>query len=215
MADFIYRRNVDRRIIDPLVVSGGTGRAYRCIDQYGCSERIPGRHWYPFGNGCTSGHGVCGVGRLAPRSILASATFFFMAMISAYLIRHGIGYLKHLAIIMIGMLFALGLSISGMTLPQKVIGFLDVAGADWDPSLGMVMVASFGTYLLLHRYVLQLPQSLFDTEFHVPSPTGIDAPLLIGAGLFGIGWGIVGFCPGPALTALIYGQVQVWIFSLR
>ncbi len=120
--------------------------------------------------------------------------------------------MKYLAVFAAGLVFALGLGISGMTLPQKVIGFLDFAGGDWDPSLGLVMVSSAGVFLLLHRWVLRRSSPLFDTEFHVPKRTDIDAPLVFGSALFGIGWGMVGFCPGPALTALVSGQTQVWIF---
>lgn len=118
------------------------------------------------------------------------------------------------AVFILGMVFALGLGISGMTLPQKVIGFLDVAGDAWDPSLALVMISSAGTFLILHRWVLQQSRPLFDSKFHLPKVTDIDAPLLIGSALFGIGWGTVGFCPGPALAALVSGQSQVWIFFI-
>ncbi|MGD2054994.1 MAG: YeeE/YedE family protein [Gammaproteobacteria bacterium] len=120
--------------------------------------------------------------------------------------------MKYLAVFAAGLLFALGLGISGMTLPQKVIGFLDFAGARWDPSLALVMIGSAGTFLVLYRLVRQRKSPLFDTEFHIPTNRDIDAPLVIGAALFGIGWGMVGFCPGPALTALLSGQTQAWIF---
>lgn len=120
--------------------------------------------------------------------------------------------IKQLAIFGAGLLFAVGLGISGMTLPQKVIGFLDFAGPAWDPSLALVMVASAGTFFLLHRFVVRRPTPLFDTQFHIPTRNDIDAPLVIGSALFGIGWGMVGFCPGPALTALAAGQSEVWIF---
>ena len=120
--------------------------------------------------------------------------------------------MKYLTVFASGLLFALGLGISGMTLPQKVIGFLDFAGENWDPSLALVMISSAGAFLLLHRLVLRRSSPLFDTEFHVPTNTEIDAPLVVGAALFGIGWGMVGLCPGPALTALVSGQTQVWIF---
>jgi uncharacterized membrane protein YedE/YeeE len=115
------------------------------------------------------------------------------------------------AIFASGVLFALGLGISGVTLPQKIVAFLDFAG-NWDPSVAFVMVGSAGTYLLLHRWVLARSRPLYDTEFHVPSRSDIDASLVVGSALFGIGWGMVGFCPGPALTALVSGQTQVWIF---
>ena len=120
--------------------------------------------------------------------------------------------MKHVAVFAAGLLFALGLGISGMTLPQKVIGFLDFAGDDWDPSLALVMAFSAGVFLLLHRRVLRRPTPLFDTEFHIPDRRDIDAPLVFGSALFGVGWGMVGFCPGPALTALAAGHTQVWIF---
>lgn len=110
-----------------------------------------------------------------------------------------------------GLLFALGLGISGMTLPQKVLAFLDVAGT-WDPSLLLVMVTSAGVYLLLHRRVLRRGAPRYDTDFHLPTRTDIDRRLVTGAALFGIGWGMVGFCPGPALTALVTGHPDVLLF---
>lgn len=120
--------------------------------------------------------------------------------------------MKYVTIFASGLLFALGLGISGMTLPQKVIGFLDFAGDNWDPSLALVMVASAGVYLLLHRSVLKRKTPLFDTEFHVPTRNEIDTPLVVGAALFGIGWGMVGLCPGPALSVLVSGHTETWIF---
>lgn len=120
--------------------------------------------------------------------------------------------MKHLTIFAAGLLFALGLGISGMTLPQKVIGFLDFAGNNWDPSLGLVMVSSAGIFLLLHRFVLRRSAPLFDSKFHVPTGNDIDSPLIVGAALFGIGWGMIGLCPGPALAVLVSGHTEVWIF---
>lgn len=119
--------------------------------------------------------------------------------------------LGYVAVYLSGVLFAVGLGISGMTLPQKVIGFLDFAG-DWDPSLFFVMAGSAGVYLLLHRLVLRLSHPLFDTSFHLPGWQDIDQPLVSGAALFGIGWGLVALCPGPAMTALVTGQTKVLIF---
>lgn len=117
----------------------------------------------------------------------------------------------YLMVFLAGLLFALGLGISGMTLPQKVLGFLDLAG-DWDPSLAMVMLGSAGVYFLLHRWVLKLSHPIFDTSFHIPSRQDIDQPLVAGAALFGIGWGLVGLCPGPAATALVSGSIKALIF---
>jgi uncharacterized protein len=120
--------------------------------------------------------------------------------------------MKHLAVFSAGLLFSLGLGLSGMTLPQKIIAFLDFSADNWDPSLALVMITSAGVYLLLHPLVLRRSSPMFDTEFHVPTRRDLDAPLVAGAALFGIGWGLVGFCPGPALTALVSGNTQVWIF---
>jgi uncharacterized membrane protein YedE/YeeE len=120
---------------------------------------------------------------------------------------------KQGSVFLAGLLFAVGLGVSGMTLPQKVKGFLDVAG-DWDASLALVMVGSAGVYLVLHPLVLKLAHPLFDLSFHLPGRQDIDQPLVIGAALFGVGWGLVGFCPGPALTALVAGSPKVLIFFL-
>jgi len=117
----------------------------------------------------------------------------------------------YILVFLSGTLFALGLGISGMTLPQKVIGFLDVAG-DWDPSLALVMLGSAGVYMVFYRWIQHRSRPLFDTEFHIPTRTDIDQRLLLGAGLFGIGWGLVGLCPGPAMTALVSGHPKALIF---
>lgn len=119
--------------------------------------------------------------------------------------------LGYIAVFFSGLLFALGLGISGMTLPQKVLAFLDIAG-DWDPSLALVMIGSAGIYMVLHRPIVKLSSPLFDTSFHLPTGTDIDPKLVTGAALFGIGWGMVGFCPGPAVTALVSLNDKVLIF---
>ncbi len=120
--------------------------------------------------------------------------------------------LNYFAVFFAGTLFAVGLGVSGMTLPQKVIGFLDFFG-DWDPSLGLVLLSSVSVYLILHRLILKRNKPLFDQQFHVPAPSSkINQSLIIGGMLFGIGWGIVGLCPGPALTALVSGHAEAWIF---
>lgn len=99
-----------------------------------------------------------------------------------------------------GLVFALGLVLGGMTQPSKVVGFLDVTGA-WDPSLALVMGGALGTHALLRRWVMRRPAPLLDTSFHVPSRSDLDARLLAGAAIFGVGWGLGGFCPGPAIVA--------------
>ncbi|WP_201244253.1 DUF6691 family protein [Halochromatium salexigens] len=105
--------------------------------------------------------------------------------------------LGYLVVFLSGTLFAVGLGVSGMTLPQKVIGFLDLGG-HWDPSLAFVMAGSAGVYLLFYRWIKQRSSPLFDTEFHIPTRHDIDQRLLVGAALFGVGWGLVGLCPVPA-----------------
>lgn len=99
-----------------------------------------------------------------------------------------------------GVIFALGLALSGMTQPEKVIGFLDVTGA-WDPSLAFVMVGAIGVHGVLVRLIGKRPRPVFAGEFVTPPSTAVDRRLLLGAALFGLGWGIAGYCPGPALVA--------------
>ena len=111
----------------------------------------------------------------------------------------------------VGALFGLGLAISEMTNPARVIGFLDVSG-NWDPTLGLVMAGALsvsvpGFALALHR---RCP--VVDEQFHLPTRTKIDTPLILGAILFGVGWGLAGFCPGPALAGLASGKPEVALF---
>lgn len=101
-----------------------------------------------------------------------------------------------------GLLFSLGLGISGMTRPVKVLGFLDVTG-DWDPSLALVMVGAIGVHALALRWIFSRGRPLYDARFHLPHRRAIDTPLVLGALLFGVGWGLGGFCPGPALVSLV------------
>lgn len=100
-----------------------------------------------------------------------------------------------------GLVFGLGLVISGMSDPAKVLNFLDIFGA-WDPSLAFVMGGASVTTYIGYRMVWRRPAPLVETAFTLPTNKAIDAPLLTGAAIFGIGWGIGGFCPGPAWTAL-------------
>ncbi len=100
-----------------------------------------------------------------------------------------------------GLIFGIGLVISGMSDPAKVLNFLDVAG-HWDPSLAFVMGGASVTTYIGYRLVWKRPAPLAMPDFDIPQSTAIDRPLLVGAALFGIGWGIGGFCPGPAWTAL-------------
>jgi len=100
-----------------------------------------------------------------------------------------------------GLVFGLGLVISGMSNPAKVLNFLDLAGT-WDPSLAFVMGGASVTAFIGYRLVWRRPAPALDARFDLPATTRIDRPLIAGAVLFGIGWGLGGFCPGPAWTAL-------------
>lgn len=100
-----------------------------------------------------------------------------------------------------GLLFALGLGVSGMTQPQKVIAFLDVTG-DWDPSLLLVMASATLVYFLSYRWITKRSAPLLAEKFSLPAAKHMDARLLAGSAMFGIGWGLSGYCPGPALVAL-------------
>ncbi|MBD9535129.1 YeeE/YedE family protein [Stenotrophomonas sp. STM01] len=106
-----------------------------------------------------------------------------------------------LAALLSGALFGLGLAVSGMTDPQRILGFLDVSG-DFDPALLFVLGGAVLTTLVLFRFVLRRPAPVLAERFQIPALKQIDRPLLLGAALFGIGWGLAGYCPGPALVGL-------------
>lgn len=112
-----------------------------------------------------------------------------------------------------GILFGAGLVVSGMTQPRKVIGFLDVFG-HWDASLLLVMAAAIGVHAPLHRLVNRRTQPLFAARFDLPTRRALDARLLLGAAVFGIGWGLSGYCPGPSIVALASGRAGVVLFVL-
>lgn len=112
---------------------------------------------------------------------------------------------------LLGALFAVGLGVSGMTQPAKVIGFLDLFGA-WDPTLAFVMGSAVLVNFIGFRLVLGRPHPLFAGRFDLPTRTRIDTPLVAGAAIFGIGWGLGGFCPGPAIAALASGSLDVALF---
>ncbi|MFO0658622.1 MAG: YeeE/YedE family protein [Polyangiaceae bacterium] len=110
-----------------------------------------------------------------------------------------------------GLLFGVGLAIAGMTSPEKVLGFLDFAGS-WDASLAFVMAAAIAVHLPLSALIRRRSSPLFDTRFHVPSSRTIDRPLVLGSALFGVGWGLAGVCPGPALVDLATGATPIVVF---
>jgi hypothetical protein len=110
-----------------------------------------------------------------------------------------------------GVLFAVGLAVSGMTQPAKVIGFLDITGA-WDPSLAFVMIGAIGVHFVARRLILRRSAPLGAPAFDEPKLKKIDAPLVVGAVIFGIGWGISGYCPGPAIVTLGTGSLASIVF---
>lgn len=193
------------------------------------------------GHGCTSGHGVCGLGRLSPRSfvnvlafltaglLLASFTFSSAAELGVAPIvvpENGGDYAWQSALVVVlppiaialavkfnqprvshltlGVVFGFGLAISGMTEPTKVIGFLNVRSGQWDPSLmcvlGGAVLVSFASYRA--KALSKVVAPMLDLKFFVPTSTKIDVRLVLGGVLFGLGWAVAGFCPGPVVANL-------------
>lgn len=107
-------------------------------------------------------------------------------------------------ILLLGLLFGLGLGFSQMIDRNRVLGFLDVRGV-WDPTLLFVLGGAVTVTVIAFRFVLRRSQPILANEFHLPTKKDIDKPLVIGAIIFGIGWGIAGYCPGPGITALVLG----------
>jgi len=101
-----------------------------------------------------------------------------------------------------GTIFGAGLALAGMLNPAKVVGFLDVFGM-WDPSLGLVMAGGILVNATGHYFVMKRHRPMFDTRFELPTSNNIDRPLLIGSAIFGIGWGLAGYCPGPVVASLL------------
>jgi uncharacterized protein len=116
-----------------------------------------------------------------------------------------------LASLLCGFIFGVGLLISGMVQPTKVIGFLDIFGA-WDPSLAVVMASALAVTSAGFGLTKRNASPLLAPQCLWPDKIAIDRPLLIGSALFGAGWGLVGFCPGPALVKLSTSSLQVWVF---
>lgn len=112
---------------------------------------------------------------------------------------------------LVGLLFGLGLIVSGMTDPSKVIGFLDLAGA-WDPSLAFVMAGAILVGVGAFTIAKKRQRSLLGAPMKLSSATELDSRLLLGSLVFGIGWGMSGFCPGPAVVSAAAGQPKAWVF---
>lgn len=111
-----------------------------------------------------------------------------------------------------GLLFSIGLVLGGMTLPENVVGFLDFFG-DWKPALGLVMAGAVGVFAAFYPLVVKRRAPLFAPAFDVSVPEKVDSRLIIGASVFGAGWGLGGFCPGPALVALGAGALEAAVFA--
>lgn len=112
----------------------------------------------------------------------------------------------------VGMLFGLGLAVSQMTNPEKVLAFLNVAG-NWDPSLLLVMGAASGVAFFGYRWAT-INAPLFESRYYLPSAKNIDRPLILGGMIFGLGWGLAGYCPGPAITGLGSGSLEPLVFVI-
>lgn len=121
--------------------------------------------------------------------------------------------MKNIITFVTGLIFGLGLIISGMTNPDKVIRFLDIAGI-WDPSLIFVMFGGIAVAFVGFKFVQNKSQTVFDDTIHLPGTTHISKELVIGSLLFGAGWALAGFCPGPALVALGAGYKEAFIFVI-
>lgn len=121
--------------------------------------------------------------------------------------------MKNTYALLCGLLFGAGLAMSGMTDTAKVLGFLDVFGA-WDPSLMFVMGGAVAATLVGFRLVLKCRSPVCEDRFQLPTNRRIDGRLVAGASLFGIGWGIYGYCPGPAVSALVYLDVKTLAFVI-
>ena len=121
--------------------------------------------------------------------------------------------MQMLAALVCGLIFGWGLLVSGMVEPTKVIGFLDIFGA-WDPSLAVVMAAALGVSGVGFRLVASRQRPVFAAQSSWPTRTDVDSPLVIGAILFGVGWGLAGLCPGPALENLATLSPRVIAFVI-
>ena len=114
---------------------------------------------------------------------------------------------------LVGLLFGLGLILSGMTDPGKIIGFLDIFGA-WDPSLAFVMMGAIAVGFVAFALAKKRTTTILGGALRLPTASHIDKRLIIGSTVFGVGWGLAGFCPGPALVSMASGQIQaLWFVS--
>lgn len=118
---------------------------------------------------------------------------------------------KNIVGLFTGILFGLGLALSGMTQPQKVLNFLDVTG-HWDPSLLFVLGGAVGVTVVTFRFILRRKMPVLGNRYYFSDKIKIDRPLVLGAALFGMGWGIAGYCPGPAVASMAAPNWEVLVF---
>lgn len=111
----------------------------------------------------------------------------------------------------VGLVFALGLGVSGMTQPQKVVAFLDIFG-NWDPALAFVMVGAILFHAIAYLVIKRRKSPILSDQFHIPNRKDLTPSLFAGAILFGAGWGLAGFCPGPGIVSLLSGNLDSFIF---
>ncbi len=111
-----------------------------------------------------------------------------------------------------GLLFAIGLGIAGMLNANKVIGFLDIGG-HWDPSLTFVIAGAIAVHFVFYRYIIRRRSPIFGKHFHIPTRRDVTPRLLIDSTIFGIGWGLGGYCPGPGIVAITSGALPAIVFS--
>jgi uncharacterized membrane protein YedE/YeeE len=121
--------------------------------------------------------------------------------------------LRQLFTLVSGLIFGIGLAVSGMVNPMKVLGFLDFAGS-WDPTLMFVMGGGVVVAAIGYRMVFARGRPFFDERFHLPATTVLDARLVVGSAIFGLGWGMTGFCPGPGMASMVFGHVESFAFVL-
>ena len=120
---------------------------------------------------------------------------------------------QNLVALFCGLIFGLGLSLSQMIDRDRILGFLDITG-NWDSTLLFVLGGAVGITLITFRFVLRLSHPIGEAKFYLPTKTNVDRTLIFGAAIFGIGWGIAGYCPGPAITALVIDPVNPTLFLL-
>tara|TARA_B100000686_G_scaffold224913_1_gene232070 strand:- start:4422 stop:4862 length:441 start_codon:yes stop_codon:yes gene_type:complete len=118
---------------------------------------------------------------------------------------------KNVSALCVGLIFGFGLGLSQMVNPEKIIGFFNLSDA-WDPSLAFVMIGALAISFISFRYIPKIKKPLFSNNFEIPEGKIINTKLILGAIIFGVGWGISGFCPGPAISSISYGYFDTIIF---